>query len=67
MGMLTTERATKLSAICASYRYERSMARRREAEKAGKLWENVDFENYCSFCVENIVDSPVKPTRVFRA
>ena len=44
-GNLSTDKAKKLSCITAAYSYERAALQREESQKAGKLWEDVDFEN----------------------
>jgi hypothetical protein len=62
-----SEITKKLSTISATYSYKISMLRRHKAQRAGKLWEDDDFENYNNFCTKTIVAGPRKFTRIFRA
>jgi hypothetical protein len=52
-GKLGSEVTKKLSTISAAYSYELSALRRATAQRAGKLWEENDFENYSNFCPKN--------------
>jgi len=65
-GRLGSDIMKKLSTISAAYSYERSALRRATAQRAGKLWEDDDFENYNNFCSKNIPKS-TRVTRIFRA
>ena len=66
-GNLSTDKAKKLSCITAAYSYERAALRREESQKAGKLWEDDDFENYNNFCSQQLLEIPMTVTRIFRA
>ena len=57
----------KLSTILAAYSYEKARTRRLEAQQAGKLWEDDDFENYNKFCSKSLLEKPLTATRIFRA
>ena len=66
-GNLSTDKAKKLSCITAAYSYERAALQREESQKAGKLWEDDDFENYNNFCSQQLLEIPMTVTRIFRA
>ena len=38
-----------------------------ESQKAEKLWEDDDFENYNNFCSQQLLEIPMTVTRIFRA
>jgi hypothetical protein len=65
-GKLGSKVTKKLSTISAAYSYELSALRRATAQRAGKLWEDDDFENYSNFCSKNLTSS-TRVTRSFRA
>jgi hypothetical protein len=54
------------STISAAYSYELSVLRRATAKRAGKLWEENDFENYNNFCLKNLI-SGTRVAMIFRA
>ena len=61
---------TKMQAsISAAYSHKRSTLQRMAASKAGKLWEDDDFETckFDAYCVGNILPREKSITRVFRA
>jgi hypothetical protein len=66
-GNLSTDKAKKLSYITAAYSYERAALRIVESQKAGKLWEDDDFENYNNFCSQQLLEIPMTVSRIFRA
>ena len=65
-GRLGSDITKKLSTISAANSYELSAVRQATAQRAGKLWEDDDFENYNNFCSKNITSS-TRVTRIFRA
>ena len=65
-GKLGSEVTKKLSTISAAYSYELSALRRATAQRAGKLWEDDDFENYSNFCSKNLTSS-TRVTSISRA
>ena len=65
-GKLGSEVKKKLSTISAAYSYEIAALRRATAQRAGKLWEEEDFEDYSSFCSKKLSNS-TRVTRIFRA
>ena len=61
---------TKMQAsISAAYSHKRSTMQREAASKAGKLWEDDDFETckFDAYCVGDILPREKSVTRVFRA
>jgi hypothetical protein len=52
-GNLLPEKSKKLSCITSAYSYENAALQRVESQKAGKLWEDDDFDNYNNFCSKN--------------
>ena len=38
-----------------------------EAQQAGTLWEDDDFENYNKFCSKSLLEKPLTATKIFRA
>ena len=66
-GKLGSEITKKLSMISATYSYKHSMLRRNTAQRASKLWEKDNFENYNIFGSKTIVAGPGRITRIFRA
>ena len=66
-GKLGTEKVMKLSTILAAYSYEKTRTRRLEAQQAGKLWEDDDFEIFNKFCSKSLLEKPLTATRIFRA
>ena len=61
-GKLGTKKVMKLSTILAAYSYEKARTRRLEAQQAGKLWEDDDFENYNKFCSKSLLEKPLTAT-----
>ena len=65
-GKLGTEVTKKLSTISAAYSYELSVLRTATAQRAGKSWEDDDFENFSNFCSKNLTGK-IRVARIFRA
>ena len=66
-GNLSTKKAKKVSTITAAYSYKKARLQRVESQRAGRLWEDDDFENYNNFCSKQLLEKPLSVTRIFRA
>ena len=67
---LGVEKTKKQSVICASFARQNKETQHKQAQRAGVLWTDADFE-YCKldqYCQVNISNEiGIKPKRVFHA
>ena len=67
---LGSEKTKKQSVICAAFARQKNETQRMQAQRAGVLWCDEDFE-YCKldeYCQENITEEvSIEPKRVFHA